>query len=589
MANRTTVLEDLTLVSDHLPVVADYTDTITPAADPIIGSLSLSASSVKAGDLLTATAENVIDAGTGTITGVSFYLESNGVSGLQPGSDAFVGTGTQNGTSWSTAIDTAGLLPGTYTYYAVATDSFGGAARWFLPTRVAGIVLPAWVDSSSAATWDAGSNTLTVTGAPTIIGDPGLANAPSIIASGAGAQVTVAPTDGSQVIHLGALSLSGGATLSIPHVDASRVTLAVGMPGGPASVFGVDSSTLDIADNILIVEASPDDITQQLASVQQAVQAGKGNGSWTGTGITSWTVAADVAAGTNQTFHTTVAIAHNGAFRVPFTSYGGQAVDATSIIITQSLVADGDFNGTVDNADLVTLLIHFGLDNQSQSSGDYDGNGNVDNADLVGYSPISVSNCEPGRSHRPSSKHMAGNRPIVGGGLWRWFWPSALTQRSHPLSPERNQNLTARSPGRTRISYSRGRESLTPLMKPPSYEHVVNPQETPPARHSWPVCWAGVCCVAGITHTGSGVSDTAYYRMYVDTETGKAFRHKVQVGDSWPIYSPISGKNTGMPAEPCFWTPDGTIKKEPDWVVLNEFVGIRGRRSARSAGGCGWA
>lgn len=92
------------------------------------------------------------------------------------------------------------------------------------------------------------------------------------------------------------------------------------------------------------------------------------------------------------------------------------------------------------------------------------------------------------------------------------------------------------------------------------------------------LCVLGVVYVIWLisTHTGSGVSDTAYYRMYVDIETGKPFRHKVQVGDSWPIASPYSGKNTGMPAEACYWTPDGTIKKDPDWVVLNDLVGKSG-------------
>ena len=148
-------------------------------------------------------------------------------------------------------------------------------------------------------------------------------------------------------------------------------------------MFGVNASTLDIADNTLIVEAAPGGMAEQLSSVQQAVQSGKGSGSWTGTGITSSTVAADVAAGTNETFHTTLAIADNGAFLVPFTTFGGVSVDANSIIIARTLLGDGDFNNTVNNADLVMLLTHFGLSGQTQSGGDYDGNGTVNNADLV--------------------------------------------------------------------------------------------------------------------------------------------------------------------------------------------------------------
>jgi hypothetical protein len=66
--------------------------------------------------------------GTGTITGVNFYLESNGTSGLQIGSDTLVGAGTQSGTTWTISASTTGLAAGTYTYYAVATDSNGNSS-----------------------------------------------------------------------------------------------------------------------------------------------------------------------------------------------------------------------------------------------------------------------------------------------------------------------------------------------------------------------------------------------------------------------------------------------------------------------------
>jgi hypothetical protein len=59
---------------------------------------------------------------------------------------------------------------------------------------------------------------------------------------------------------------------------------------------------------------------------------------------------------------------------------------------------------------------------------------------------------------------------------------------------------------------------------------------------------------------------------YICSETGKSFTHRVEVGESIPIQSPYSGKETGYPAEPCFWTTDGHTKTEPTWVLLNEAV-----------------
>ncbi len=41
LPNRQTILNDLTINSDHLPIVADYTDTVTPPTGPVISSLTL--------------------------------------------------------------------------------------------------------------------------------------------------------------------------------------------------------------------------------------------------------------------------------------------------------------------------------------------------------------------------------------------------------------------------------------------------------------------------------------------------------------------------------------------------------------------
>jgi hypothetical protein len=65
-------------------------------------------------------------------------------------------------------------------------------------------------------------------------------------------------------------------------------------------------------------------------------------------------------------------------------------------------------------------------------------------------------------------------------------------------------------------------------------------------------------------------------RIYICSETGKAFPHKVQLGDSIPVDSPHSGKKTGYPAELCYWTADGGTKPEPTPVLLNQRAGKPG-------------
>src|SRR5262249_32918534 len=97
---------------------------VTSVPTPAIRSFSARPSSVTAGSATTLTPSHVTETG-GTISSVTFYLESNGTSGLQIGSDTLIGTGSQNGTTWTTSFSTAGLSPGTYVFYAVATDSSG--------------------------------------------------------------------------------------------------------------------------------------------------------------------------------------------------------------------------------------------------------------------------------------------------------------------------------------------------------------------------------------------------------------------------------------------------------------------------------
>jgi hypothetical protein len=64
--------------------------------------------------------------------------------------------------------------------------------------------------------------------------------------------------------------------------------------------------------------------------------------------------------------------------------------------------------------------------------------------------------------------------------------------------------------------------------------------------------------------------------MYVDSETGKAFPHKNVVGESIPVLSPFTDRNTGYPGNPCYWTASGEIRKDPFWLLLNSQLGKAG-------------
>ncbi len=72
---------------------------------------------------------------------------------------------------------------------------------------------------------------------------------------------------------------------------------------------------------------------------------------------------------------------------------------------------------------------------------------------------------------------------------------------------------------------------------------------------------------------GGEAADLTGSRVFMCTETGKSFNARLQDGWTVPVPSPHSGKNTGVPAEQCVWTKEGTIKSSPTYVLLNQYVG----------------
>ena len=77
---------------------------------------------------------------------------------------------------------------------------------------------------------------------------------------------------------------------------------------------------------------------------------------------------------------------------------------------------------------------------------------------------------------------------------------------------------------------------------------------------------------------GNDILNRANDRIFVCSQTGKAFHVDLArlSGQSIPVLSPYSSKNTGYPAELCYWTTDGQVKKEPTAVLLNEMIGKTG-------------
>lgn len=65
-------------------------------------------------------------------------------------------------------------------------------------------------------------------------------------------------------------------------------------------------------------------------------------------------------------------------------------------------------------------------------------------------------------------------------------------------------------------------------------------------------------------------------RIMVCSQTLKPFEITIHAGTRFPCKSPHSGRDTGYPAELCYWTRDGQIKEKPTAVLLNSQSGKPG-------------
>ena len=117
---------------------------------PAIGSLTASPEPVVLGNNLTLTASNVVDS-DGTVVGVKFYRDVNGNGSIDVGTDQYLGTGTQSGSTWTWTGATTGFTLGTDTYMAVAMDNGSASSNTATTT---GTVYPAgeYVVNSTADT-----------------------------------------------------------------------------------------------------------------------------------------------------------------------------------------------------------------------------------------------------------------------------------------------------------------------------------------------------------------------------------------------------------------------------------------------------
>lgn len=136
------------------------------------------------------------------------------------------------------------------------------------------------------------------------------------------------------------------------------------------SVTMSGTSSLDLADGRLIIDYA---VTPPLASIRNQIISGRAGGAWNGNGINSSAAAAD-----NR-----LAIGSAVASVVGATSFAGESVDGTTLLVGTTLKGDANLNFAVNFDDLLLLAQNYGGTSKIWSQGDSDYNSTVDFDDLL--------------------------------------------------------------------------------------------------------------------------------------------------------------------------------------------------------------
>jgi ELWxxDGT repeat protein len=349
------VVQDRIFFSAAVPGGGRELRIATLTAPPAPTELSISSgASLLAGNEVAGTTQTVqltwVDAST---TETGFVIERSRLSDFSVLDHTFFVPA--NSTRF---VDTTAAAGVTYFYRVRATNA-GGLST---PSNIVAPSLPVGLLPSIDAVFDfsgpAGGKTLNISaGTITLTSDLGAANA-NIAIHLTGGKLIVNATQ-----HLAALSLTGGAVAAAIHAqNVHPFTLVVGQ----LSIDG--ASKLDLADNSLILHA------QSLLEVQPLLARGYNGGDWLGGGITSSTAAADSAGIT--------ALGSAVAGDLGLTTFGGEAVSATDVLVKYTYYGDADLSGSVTGDDESLLL--FGLRQGGAphwSFGDFDYSGHVNGDD----------------------------------------------------------------------------------------------------------------------------------------------------------------------------------------------------------------
>lgn len=171
-------------------------------------------------------------------------------------------------------------------------------------------------------------------------------SSPTLTALGVANSGTTALLNTTQ--HLQSLSLAGGA-----HVDlaagGSKVIVTASLSVEEAG--GLPTSRLDLADNDMIIDYT-DPAASPLQNVKRWIASACDGRLWDGNGITS-------TAAMPNSLTCALGYADNGSLFTRFTTFDGEPVDSTTVLVKYTYIGDVNLDGKVDDNDVTILALRY--------------------------------------------------------------------------------------------------------------------------------------------------------------------------------------------------------------------------------------
>ena len=177
----------------------------------------------------------------------------------------------------------------------------------------------------------------------------------------------------------GANDITGGGVTDFGSLVANSGTLKIDSGAYLIATGTLNNSGAVDLNSRLVLDYTT---TSPLSAIKSEIATGYASGAWNGGGIDSSSAAAVAANHSNN--HKT-AIGYGEASTLNLTSFGGQTVDSTSILMRYTLAGDANLDGTVNVVDFNMLAAGYNKTGQLWTGGDfnYDGKVNAEDFDAI--------------------------------------------------------------------------------------------------------------------------------------------------------------------------------------------------------------